>query len=115
MSYRRLSVCRPKTASPEAVMSDQPDGIAVVNQGIIAGDFLVDGDQHFFFANQLQQVTQLHALALNHLPDRHGRRDFAREIAFAVGRLELSHQGNRHHLLRKPPFNAVDSVREAQR
>ncbi len=95
-------------------MADETDGIAVMDQGIIAGDPLVDRDQHLLFADQLQQVAQLHALALNHLSDRHGRGHFASEIAFAVGRLELSHKGNRHHPRTTLLFNAVDSIAQAQ-
>ena len=72
-------------------MADETDGIAVVDQGIIAGDLLVNRDQYLLFANQLQQMAQLHALALNHLSDRQRRGYFASQITFAVGRLELSH------------------------
>jgi len=95
-------------------MTDETDGIAVMDQGIIAGDLLIDCDQHLLFADQLQQVAQLYALALNHLSDRHGRWHFAGEIAFAVGRLELSHKGNRYHLRTTLLFNAVDSIAQAQ-
>ena len=42
-------------------MADETDGIAVVDQGIIAGDLLVNRDQYLLFANQLQQMAQLHA------------------------------------------------------
>ena len=107
-------MCGTEAASAEAVMSDETDGIAVMDQGVIAGDLLVDRDQHLLFANQLQQVAQLYALALNHLPDGHRRRHFAGEVAFAVGRLELSHQGNRHHLRTAFLFNPVDSIARAQ-
>ena len=107
-------MCGTEAASAEAVMSDETDGIAVMDQGIIAGDLLVDRDQHLLFANQLQQVAKLYPLALNHLPDGHRRRHFASEIAFAVGRLELSHQGNRHHLRTALLFNPVDSIARAQ-
>ena len=58
-------------------MADETDGIPVVDQGIIAGDLLVDRDQYLLFANLLQQMAQLHALALNHLSDRQGRGHFA--------------------------------------
>jgi hypothetical protein len=30
-------------------MSDEPDGIAIMDQRVVAGDFLVDRDQHFLF------------------------------------------------------------------
>jgi len=95
-------------------MADETDGIAVVDQGIIAGDLLVDRDQYLLFSNQLQQMAQLHALALNHLSDRQGRGYFTSQITFAIGRLELSHQGNRHHLRIVLLFNAVDSIAQAQ-
>jgi len=35
-------------------MADETDGIAVVDQGIIAGDLLVNRDQNLLLANQLQ-------------------------------------------------------------
>lgn len=94
-----------QAASAETVMSDETDGIAVMDERIITGDFLVDRDKDLFFANQLQQVAQLYALTLNQLPHGHGRRHFTGEITFAVGRLELSHQGNRHHPLSRPFLN----------
>ena len=62
---------RAEAATAEAVMADKTDGIAVMHQGIVAGDFLVNGDQHLLFTEQLQEVTQLQALALDHLSDRH--------------------------------------------
>lgn len=73
-------------------MSDEPDGIAIMDQRVVAGDFLVDRDQHFLFPDELQQVAELYALSLNHLPNSHGRDHFAGHIPLAVGCLELSHQ-----------------------
>src|SRR5262245_53572864 len=67
-----LRMCRSESTTAESVMPDEPDGIAIMDQRIVAGDFLVDRDQHFFFADQLQQVAKLHALPLNDLPHRHG-------------------------------------------
>ena len=106
---------RSETATAESIMSDETDRISVMHERIIAGDFLVDRDQYLFFTNQLQQVTQLYALALNHLPNGHGGWHIAREIAFTVGCLELSHERNGYHLLTELPCNPVDSLREARR
>ena len=68
-----------------------------MDEGIIARDLLIDGDQDLFFPDQLQQMAQLDALPLDQLPYGYGRREFAGEIAFAVSRLELSHERDRHH------------------
>ena len=57
----------PQPASPETVVSDKPNGVAIVHNGVVAGDFFVDRYQHFFFANKLKQVTELHALSLYQL------------------------------------------------
>jgi hypothetical protein len=68
-------------------MADEPNRIAILHYRILARNFLVDRDQHFFFADELKQVTELDTLSLNHLPDGHGRWDLAGKISFPVGGL----------------------------
>ena len=76
--------------------------------------FLLIVTNTFFSRINCSKWRSCTPLALNHLPDGHRRRHFASEIAFAVGRLELSHQGNRHHLRTALLFNPVDSIARAQ-
>lgn len=103
-----------EAAAAESVVTDQPDGVAVVNQRVVAGDLFVDRHQDLLLPDQLQQVTQLYALPLNHLPHRDGRGEFDGHIPFSVHRLQLSQQLDRHHVSRMLlPGGGVDSVRRA--
>ena len=54
--------------------------------------FLLIVTSTFFLPDELQQVAELYALSLNHLPNSNGRVHFAGHIPLAVGSLELSHQ-----------------------
>ena len=50
---------RSESSSAEPVVADKSDGIAVMDQRIVAGDFFVNRHQYFLFPDQLQQVTEL--------------------------------------------------------
>jgi hypothetical protein len=68
-------------------MADEANRITILHHRILARNLLVDRDQHFFFADELEQVAELGTLSLDHLPDGHGRWDLAGKIPFTVGGL----------------------------
>ena len=80
-------------------MSDETKGVPILDQGILAGDLFIDRDEHFLFPQQLEEMAELHPLPLNQLPHGHGRGKVAGQIAFAVGRLQLSCQHDGDHAL----------------
>lgn len=64
-----LEVRRPQSASSHPIVPDEPNGVSILNERILAGDSFIDGDEHFLFAQQLQQMTELYSLSLNQLPN----------------------------------------------
>jgi hypothetical protein len=48
---------------------DEPNGVSILNERILARDFFIDGDEDFLFSQQLQQMTELCSLSLNQLPN----------------------------------------------
>lgn len=78
-------------------MSYQANGISVLDQRILTGDFLVDRDQHFLLPQQLKEMTKLNALSLNELSHRLGGRNLTGEVALSISGLQLSRQYNGHH------------------
>jgi hypothetical protein len=81
---------------------DQANRITVLNQGIFARDFFVNRHQHLLFSDQLEEVTQLEALALDELAHGQGCGNFAGHIPLSISGLELPGQDNRHHVCARP-------------
>jgi hypothetical protein len=88
---------RPQAAAAHPVVSDQPDCVSVLYQGIFAGDFLVDRHQHFFLSQSLEEMAELESLSLDQLANRDRRGELAGEIPLSVRRLQLSRQDDRDH------------------
>ncbi len=78
-------------------MSHEAHRIAVLHQRVFAGDAFVDGDQDFFFPQQLEHVTKPASLPLNNLPNCHRGGELTCEVSFSIRGLKLSHQRNRNH------------------
>ena len=72
-------------------MSHEAHGVSVLHERILAGNALVDGDQHLLFPQELQHVTKATALSLNHLSNAEWGRDLTSQISLAISRLELAH------------------------
>lgn len=104
-----------QAAAPHAVVADQADRVAVVYQGIFAGDLFIDRHEDFLFADQLEEVAELDALPLNELADREGFGDFAGEVPFAVGGLKLSRQDDGHHIPTVPFSKGTKAPHPARR
>jgi hypothetical protein len=72
-------------------MADKPQSIAVLHEGILAGNAFIDRHQDFLFPQELKQMAQVVSLSLNDLSDTHRGGKFACQIPLAIGRLELAH------------------------
>ena len=92
-------------------MSDETKGVPILDQGVLAGNLLIDRHEHLLFSQQLEEVAELNPLPLNQLPHRHWRGNVAGQIALSVGRLQLPCQHDGDHACSAPYLLCVGGER----
>jgi hypothetical protein len=74
-----------QSAAAHSVVSDETNGVSILDKGIFAGDLFIDCHKDFLFSEQLEQMAELNPLPLNQLPNGHRRGNLAGKIALPIG------------------------------
>jgi hypothetical protein len=76
---------RAQAAAAHSVVTDETNGVSILDKRIFAGDFLVDGHEDLLFSQQLEEMAELNPLPLNQLPDGQWGGNLAGQITLPIG------------------------------
>jgi len=93
----RATLHRSQAGAAHPVMGNQLERVAVMYEGVLAGDPLIDRDHQLFFSHQLSDVLPQAGLTEDQLPDHDRLRDLAGKIPLPIVGLQLAHQRNSDH------------------